>query len=157
MISVLICIAIAIALFVSAYIARRRFGLLGLALATGSLLSVIWAFDAGMVASIFGIQPSELSAAIISVIIILLPAFVLLFHGYTYRTIIGRVIGASLFTLLAMAFLVEPLNTIMSPSGAGADIYKWLVNNESLVIGSGLIAAVADIFLTKPVGASKKR
>ncbi len=157
MISLMICGLIAVALFVSAYIAKRRFGLLGLALASGSLLSVIWAYDAGLVVSIFGISPSKMVSAITSMVIILLPAFVLLFHGYTYKGRIGRFIGAGLFMALAMAFLVEPLGQMMKPSGFGVDLYDWLVNNKSLIIGSGLIAAVVDIFLTKPIGDKKKR
>jgi hypothetical protein len=154
---ILICILIASALFVSAFMARRRFGLLGLALAAGSLLSGIWAFDVGLIVGAFGISAGPISSAVISALIILLPAGVLLFHGYTYKTLVGRVVGASLFTLLAFAFLIEPLGHILVLQGDGANIYNWLVNNRTFIIGAGLIAAVVDLFLTKPVWQPKKK
>lgn len=154
---VLICIIISVALFVAAFVAKRRFGLLGLALATGSLLSGIWGYDAGLVASGFGIPSGPLSSAIIFALIVLLPAGILLFHGYTYKTLISRVIGASLFTVLALAFLIEPLGHVLILQGYGADIYNWLANNRTFIIGAGLIVAVVDLFLTKPISSSDKK
>jgi len=153
----LICLFIAILLFISAFMARRRFGLLGLALAAGSLLSVIWAYDAGLIVGAFGIPSGPATEAVILMIIILLPAGVLLFHGYTYKTLLGRIVGASLFTLLALAFLIEPLGHVLALRGDGANIYRWLVNNKSFIIGAGLIFAVIDLFLTKPVQPPNKK
>lgn len=154
---ILIFLGLAIVLFVASFIHKRRFGLLGLTLAAGSLLSGIWGYNAGLVASAFGVPSGPSATAIILSIIILLPAGVLLFHGYTYSTLIGRVIGASLFTLLALAFLVEPLGHILMPQGLGADVYNGLVNNRTVIIGAGLTIAVIDLFLTKPAHLSDKR
>lgn len=154
---ILICIVIAAVLFVSAFMHKRRFGLLGLALAAGSLLSGIWGYDVGLIASGLGIPSGPLTSAIILSLIILLPAAILLFHGYTYNTLIGRVVGASLFTLLALAFLIEPLSHILMPQGLGADAYNWLMNNRTIIIGTGLIIAVVDLFLTRPAHLSDKR
>ena len=154
---ILICIVIALALFISAYITKRRFGLLGLALAAGSILSDIWGYTAGLVASFFGLPSGPVTSAAILAIIILLPAGILLLHGYTYRTLIGRVIGASLFTLLALAFLVEPLGHVLNLSGYSADAYNWLSGNRTVIIGFGLIIAVIDLFLTKPAHLSDRR
>ena len=39
---VLVFLAVAIALFVGAFISKRRFGLLGLALTAGATLSTLW-------------------------------------------------------------------------------------------------------------------
>ena len=119
---ILICVAIAVLLFVSAYLTRRRFGLLGLALAAGSILSGIWGYDAGFIASGLGFPTGSLTTAVTLAIIVLLPAGVLLFHGYTYKTFIGRIVGAALFTLLALAFLIEPLGHVLMPQGFGADV-----------------------------------
>ncbi|HRN90613.1 MAG TPA: hypothetical protein PK265_01975 [Candidatus Saccharibacteria bacterium] len=152
---ILICVAIAVLLFVSAYLTRRRFGLLGLALAAGSILSGIWGYDAGLIASGLGFPVGSLTTAVTLAIIVLLPAGVLLFHGYIYKTFIGRIVGAALFTLLALAFLIEPLGHVLMPQGFGADVYNWLSQNRTAIIGGGLIAAVIDLFLTKP--ASEKR
>jgi len=154
---ILICIIIALALFMSAFITKRRFGLLGLALATGSILSGIWGYNAGLVASFFGIPSGSITSAVVLALIILLPACILLFHGYTYRTLIGRVVGASLFTLLALAFLVEPLGHVLLLQGYSANAYDWLLNNRTVIIGFGLIIAIVDLFLTKPARLSDKR
>jgi len=154
---ILICIVISLALFVAAFITKRRFGLLGLALAAGSLLSKIWGYDAGLIAGVFGIPSGPFTSAVITALIILLPAGILLFHGYTYRTLVGRVTGAGLFTLLALALLVEPLGHILVLQGFGSDVYTWLVNNRSIIIGVGLIVAVIDLFLTKPAHLSDRR
>ena len=147
---------IAIGLFVAAFVTKRRFGLLGLALAAGSLLSGIWGYDAGLLASAIGVPSSPLSSAIILSIIVLLPAFLLLFHGYRYKTVFGRLIGASLFTILAMTFLIEPISHMLILQGQALTTYTWLVNNKDLIIGAGLIIAVVDIFLTKPAKPSEK-
>jgi len=154
---ILICIVIAILLFVAAFITRRRFGLLGLALAAGSLLSGIWGYDAGLITDSLGAPSGSLTTAITMSLIVLLPAGVLLFHGYTYKTLVGRVIGASLFTLLALAFLIEPLGYVLALQGFGANVYSWLVNNRTAIIGVGLIIAVVDLFLTKPAHSSDRR
>lgn len=153
----MICIAIAIVLFIAAFITKRRFGLLGLALSAGSILSGIWDYNAGLIASCLGIPSTPMTSAIILAVIILLPAVVLLFHGYTYKTLVGRLVGASLFTLLALAFLVEPLEHTIVLNGFGLNVYTWLVENRTVIIGFGLAVAVVDLFLTKPAHLSDRR
>ena len=142
---------LAVVLFVSAFIARRRFGLLGLALAAGSILSTIWSFDAGLVVGALGLFPSgPLTTAITLSLIVLLPAIVLLFHGYTYKHIVSRIIGALLFTLLALAFLVEPLGFALPLEGFGASVYSQIVTYKEVIISVGMVFAVIDLFFTKP-------
>lgn len=154
---IFVFIAIAVVLFVLSYIHKRRFGLLGLALAAGSLLSGIWGYDVGLIVSGLGVPSRPLTSAIILSLIILLPAGILLFHGYTYNNVIGRTIGAGLFTILALAFLVEPLGHVLMPEGIGSDVYNWLTDNRTIIIGVGLTIAVFDVFLTKPPRLSDKR
>ena len=149
---------VATLLFVAAYIAKRRFGLLGLALAAGATLSGIWSFDAGLIVGSIGIFPSgPLTTAITLAIIVLLPAVVLLFHGYTYKSYIGRVVGALMFTALAGAFLVEPLGFALPLDGVGNDIYGWLVRYKDAIISVGMVFAVVDLFLTKPAYMNSNR
>lgn len=149
---------IAVVLFVAAFLAKRRFGLLGLALAAGSLLSTIWNVDAGLVVASIGFFPSgPLTTAITLGLIVLLPAIVLLFHGYTYKKLPGRIFGALLFTLLASAFLIEPLGFGLSLEGAGATVYAWLIEYKNVIISIGMVIAVIDLFLTKPVSNSSEK
>jgi len=152
----MIYLIIAAVLFVVAFISKCRFGLLGLALSAGSLLSGIWTYNAELVLAFLGVSSELLTTATISAVIILLPAGLLLFHGYAYKNSMGRVVGAALFTLLALAFLIEPLGYVLVPQGLAANLYDWIMVNRDMVIGVGLVLAVLDLFFTKPVRSPKK-
>jgi hypothetical protein len=157
MIVIAIFVAIAVLLFAAAFIANRRFGLLGLALAAGSIISGIWNYDAGLVVSSTGLVPSgPLTDAIVLSLLVLLPAAVLLFHGYSYKTLFGRAIGAALFTLLALAFLVEPIGHVLVLEGPSAQAYQWLVVHKEVIISLGMVFAVIDLFFTKPAHLAEK-
>jgi hypothetical protein len=148
---IVVCSIVAVLLFAAAFVTRRRFGLLGLALAAGSILMGIWGSTAELIVGAAGFKYSPLTNGITLGIVVLLPAIVLLFHGSTYKSTIGRLVGAALFTLLALAFLIDPIGRVLTLQGYGAVAYLWLVNHKSLIIGGGLIIAVLDLFLTKPV------
>jgi hypothetical protein len=151
MIVVAIFAALAVALFLGAFMSKRRFGLLGLALTAGATLSNIWSYDAGLVVSSTGLVPDgPLTNAIALSLIVLLPAIVLLFHGYTYKENAARVIGSLLFMMLALAFLVEPIGFALPLQGVAADVYSWLVANKELIISIGVVLAIVDLFFTKP-------
>jgi len=145
-----VLIGIAIILFVAAYVTKRRFGLLGLGMAAGSIISGIWGYEAGLVASVFGISSGSIATSAATMATILLPAIILLFRGSGYKTIVGQVAGAGLFMILAMAFISEPLGHILTVQGFGASAYAWLLTNRMMIIGFGLILAIIDLFLMKP-------
>jgi len=147
----LVIIVIVIILFAAAFITKRRFGLLGLALAAGSIISGIWGYEAGLIPSLFSIPAGSITSTVVASVLILLPAGVLLFHGYHYKSLIGRIIGASLFTILATAFLIEPISRVIVLQGANSEVFTWILRNKDTIIGIGLVVAVIDLFLTKPV------
>jgi hydrogenase/urease accessory protein HupE len=139
---------LAILLFAGAFVSKRRFGLLGLALTAGATLSTIWSYDAGLVISSTGLVPDgEITTAVTLSLIVLLPAIVLLFHGYAYKSVFGRVIGALLFTCLALAFLLQPVSLAL-PQEATVEIIKD--NYRDVIISVGVVFAVIDLFFTKP-------
>ncbi len=151
MIVILVFAALAVALFLGSFITKRRFGLLGLALTAGATLSTIWSYDAGLVVSSTGLVPDgPYTNAIVLSLIVLLPAIVLLFHGYTYKENAARVIGSLLFTVLALAFLIEPIGIALPLSGMAADVYGWLKNHREVIISVGVVLAIIDLFFTKP-------
>ena len=154
---VVIFAAIALALFALSFVSRRRFGLLGLALATGSILSNLWGDNASFVVSALGFRSSPITTAITLSAIVLLPSILLLFHGYAYKSFVGRAIGALMFTLVALAFLVQPLGYALMLQGFGASAYSWLVQNKDLIISFGMIFAVVDLFFTKPAHLAEKK
>jgi hypothetical protein len=154
---IVVFVITAITLFIAAFINKRRFGLLGFALAAGSFLSVIWGHDAELVVAVFGFRSSSLTSAVVAAVLVLLPAILLLFHGFTYKTLTGRVIGAGLFTVLALAFLVDPLGRALITTGIGSDVYNWFIVNKNAIIGAGLSVAVVDLFFTKSFNSDDKR
>jgi len=148
---IVVIIIVAILLFLGAFFSRRRFGLLGLALTAGATLSTLWSQDAGYLLSATGlISDGPLTNAVALSIVVLLPAIVLLFHGYTYKTMFGRIIGATLFMVLAVAFLVEPLGYALNLSGGAAEIYEQIVANKGIIVSAGVVIAIIDLFFTKP-------
>lgn len=156
--SLLVCFVIILLSFIATYFSKRRFGVLGLALAAGYILSDIWQYDAGLLASFLSIPSGFMTTMIISVIITLLPPAILMFAGNTYKKQYSRVLGSILFSLLVLAFLVEPLSRAMLPVGFGSFAYIWLIDNRLILIGGGLVLAIVDIMLTKkPLELSKKR
>ena len=151
MIVVMIFAAIAIALFAGAFLSKRRFGLLGLALTAGATLSSMWSYDAGLVLSGTGLVPDgPLTNAVALSLIVLLPAILLLFHGYTYKGLLPRIVGSALFAILALAFLVEPIGFALPLTGAANEAYTLLIQNKNTIISIGVVLAVVDLFFTKP-------
>lgn len=152
MVPLVIFSVIAIILFMGAFISKRRFGLLGLALTAGATVSTIWSYDAGLIVSSTGLVPDGvITQAVTQSVVVLLPAFLLLFHGYAYKNNMSRAIGAFLFTVLALAFLVVPIGYALPLDGFGATVYAKCVEYKDAVISIGVILAIIDLFFTKPV------
>lgn len=157
MIPIIVFAAVAAILFVGAYMSRRRFGLLGLALTAGATLSSLWTYDAGLLVSSLGVVPEGvITQAVTQSLVVLLPALLLLFHGYSYKSKLSRLIGSLLFTVLALAFLVEPIGYALPLSGFGATVYETLKQYRAVIISVGVVLAVIDLFLTKPAHLAEK-
>lgn len=142
----IVFIVVLVLLFLLAYFTKRRFGVLGLALAAGSMLSELWAEkltplvrDAGLI-----VQNPPL-ITVVSVLLVLLPALFLLFSGPSYRTGLRRVFGSLLFAALAFALLVEPLGSALVLQAEGRTIYEFFVENRVYIVTVGLIIAVFDL------------
>ena len=142
----IVFIVVLILLFALAYLTKRRFGVLGLALAAGSMLSELWAAeltpivrDAGLV-----VQNPPL-ITVVSVALVLLPALCLLFSGPSYRDTHKRVFGAFLFAALAFALLIEPLGSALVLQAEGRMIYEFFADNQVYIVTVGLIIAVLDL------------
>lgn len=149
-IPVIVFAGLAILLFAGAFISKRRFGLLGLALTAGATLSTLWSYDAGLIVSGTGLLPDGvITQATTQSLVVLLPAILLLFHGYAYKNIISRIIGSLLFTVLALAFLIEPIGFALPLEGTGAQVYDTIRNYKDAIISVGVILAVVDLFFTK--------
>jgi hypothetical protein len=117
----------------------------------------MWADTAGLVVASTGyIRQTPLTEAIILSLIVLLPAILLLFHGYSYKNLFSRIIGSLLFAVLALAFLIEPIGHVLVLEGIGATVYHQIVDYKDVIISAGVIFAVIDLFFTKPAHVSEK-
>jgi hypothetical protein len=156
--AIVVLLVIILALFAGAFLSRRRFGLLGLGLAAGAIISPIWTDNAGFVISATGVIPEgPLINALATTILILVPAVLFMFHGQTNHTLFGRIIGSLLFTLLATAFLTQPIGAALILSGPAQTVYQWFISYRDLIVSFGVAAAIADLLLTKASRKSEKK
>ena len=150
MIVPIVLVSLAVLLFLGAFISKRRFGLLGLALTAGATLSTMWSYDAGLIVSSTGLVPDgPLTNAVALSLVVLMPAIILLFHGYKYKSLFSRFIGSLLFTILALAFLLEPIGFALPLEGMSAYLYNQAVSYKELIISVGVVLAIVDLFFTK--------
>ncbi len=143
-------------LFALAYFTKRRFGVLGLALCAGSLLSTMWTaqvtplvHDAG-----FQLLAPPLSS-VVAAGLVLLPAIILLFSGPSYKRTWQKVIGASAFALLSTSLLLTPLGNSLSLDEMGQSYYTFLVENKSIIITATITFALFDLLTLKTPRRSK--
>jgi hypothetical protein len=143
-------------LFVLAFVTKRKFGVLGLALAAGSMLSELWATQLTPVVEKAGLEvQSPPLITVVSVVLVLLPALVLLFSGPSYHDKPRRIIGALLFAALAFALLIEPLGSALVLEGQGKAIYQFFDTNRVYIVTAGLVIAIVDLLSTHTTKAHK--
>lgn len=148
----IIFIALVIVAFILIFLTKRRFGVLGLALAAGAILSQLWVGDLTPLVAHAGIKliqpPLE---SVVAAVVTVTPALLLLFSGPTYRSMAWRVIGGLIFAALAVAFLLEPLSSALVINGPGKPVYHFFVENKMMIISLGLIVSLLDVLATKSV------
>lgn len=137
-------------LFAATYFTHRRFGVLGLALCAGSILSVMWTDDVTPLVQRAGVE--LLSPPLTSVVatgLVLLPAVILLFSGPTYSKFLPRLLGSAAFALLAAALLLQPLYNGLVLDDTGKHVYDLLLHNRNLIITAAITYAIFDILTLK--------
>jgi hypothetical protein len=148
---VVIFVIIVVALFVIAFATKRRFGVLGLALAAGAMLSSLWTKELTPLVEQSGVVSIALPplASLVAAALVLLPAVLLFFSGPVYKDKGSRVIGSLAFAVLALALLLEPLGSALVLQDIGKQIYDFFVENKVYIVTVGLVFALFDILATK--------
>ena len=160
--TLMIIFVIALSLFAVAFFSKRRFGILGLALAAGALLAEQLTHDVSSILehNNVPVQPLSFTAAA-SVGLILLPALVLLVSGPAYRSKVSAAIGSVAFALLATVLILGPLTTALPALEPQVwDALQFIAKYQSLLIAVAVIGAVLDTWLThnaKPKAGDKKK
>lgn len=146
----MVLIVVLAVLFSIAFLTKRRFGALGLALAAGSILSSLWATELTPAVYEAGLNiVSPPLPTVVGVVLVLLPAVALLFKGPTYKDTTRRVAGAMAFGLLASAFLLPVLGDALVLEGDGKKIYDMIADYRAWIVTAGLVFAVIDLMSTK--------
>jgi len=142
----IVFVIVLVLLFALAFMTKRRFGVLGLALAAGSMLSELWAAKLTPLVRDVGLEVTNPPLiTLVSITLVLLPALLLLFSGPSYHSTPRRVIGATLFASLAFALLVEPLGSALVLQDQGRAIYEFFHENRVYIVTVGLIIALLDL------------
>jgi hypothetical protein len=148
---VAVLVALVGLLFTAAYFTRRRFGMLGLALCAGFLLSTMWTSDIVVFLQDSGVELlTPPIASVVATIVTLVPAVALLLSGPKYATRWQRLVGAGAFALLAVSFLLTPLHSTLMLDGTGKTIYEMLIDNRDIIITAAIMYAVYDWMAYKP-------
>jgi hypothetical protein len=145
-----ILLLLAASLFVIAFLTKRRFGVLGLALAAGAMLSSLWVADLTPVVAQAGLvlvkPPLE---SVVAAALILLPALLLLTSGLSYHSGMQRFVGALLFAVLATTLLLEPLGSALIIEGQGESVYDFLTTYHATIVTACLVVAIIDVIIAK--------
>ena len=132
-------------LFRLAFLTMRRFGVLGLALAAGAIMSELWVGDLTPLVAQTGIvilrPPLE---SLVAATLLLLPAAFLFISGPVYRGMRSRVTGALLFALLAVFLMLDIFESALVIEGVGQTIFTGLTDWRMLGTSALLILAIFD-------------
>lgn len=136
---------IVLVLWVLGFISRRRFGVLGLALAAGALMSMLWSSELiGLVEQANLTLASVSTAGLVSAALVLLPAFLLLFSGPAYRSKKGRAVGATLFAVFATVLIVEPFSSALVLDSVSRSVFDEVAQYQVQIATAGVVIALVD-------------
>lgn len=146
--TVIVSLVIALALFGLAFLSRRRFGVLGLALTAGALLASQMTKDLSKLIAQHDIPVEPLSAiSAASIFLTLLPALILLLSGPSYKKRKQAITGAVAFTIMAMLLILGPLTSSLPPDQLMDPLVRWVAEYSSLLLAVAIGAAVTDVWM----------
>lgn len=150
---VVLFLAIVFVVAAGAFLSGRRFGILAVGLAVGSVLSELWASELAKLVASFGVATPLLPVGVWSAVgLLLLPVVLLLMSGPRQQNKMWRLASAVGVGLLAAAFLVVPLGRFMTLEGDVLQVYQILKSYWTYVVTIGLVIGVADVFMTHSGG-----
>ena len=147
--TLVIIVAIALALFGLAFVTKRRFGVLGLGLAAGAILAQSWSREAAHWLSDNHIPVQPLSHFTAStLLLILLPALLLLIGGPKYTERKYAIIGSACFALLGTMLLIGPLTTDLPTADSSIHVaLVFIARWQNVLIAVGIALAIIDMLL----------
>jgi len=142
-----IIIVVLLALFILAFLSRRRFGYLGLGLTAGIILSGQSYDFLETFFSVFNEFYGDLSPSqITSILLCIVPSLILMLSGPKYHGTKMRLIGALMYLVMA-AFAILPF--IMSSLNLPNEVNNFIMSSHTIVISIGIVISIIDCFLTR--------
>lgn len=144
--------------FVLAFLSKRRFGTLGLALAAGALLAnqlTVWL--AGNLTNFdvyTGVLPEKVAA---NIALTLLPALALLISGPAYVKRKQAAVGAAAFAAMATMLILAPLASVLPSDENNRTILSFIANYNDVILTALIVFAIVDAWLTHNVTSHKKK
>lgn len=134
--------------FLAAFFAGRRFGVMALSLAVGSLLSSWWGgWLAGLLNNFGMAVPGIPSTILATLILLLLPLVATLISGPKYGKKHKKIISAVAISVLLMALLIVPLGGFIKMDASSLAIYRTLSGVWRYLATAGFVFGVADLLL----------
>lgn len=147
-----------IVFFVLAFLSKRRFGTLGLALAAGALLAnqlTVWLAGNLTNFDIYtGILPEKVAA---NIALTLLPALALLLSGPAYVKRKQAVVGAAAFAVMATMLILAPLASVLPSDENSRTLLLFIANYNDIILTALIVFAIVDAWLTHNVTSHKKK
>lgn len=149
---ILVFAAMVALLFALSFVAKRRFGVLVLALLAGSLLANLWTEAlTPLVASTGIVTVRPPLSSIVALVVTLAPAFVLFLGGPAAHGKHERLIGSLIFALVATMLSFHWINDALVIDGAGRVLHDFLSQYQAIILTAGVIAAIMDVLMTHTV------
>ncbi|HEX6461899.1 MAG TPA: hypothetical protein VFZ58_01350 [Candidatus Saccharimonadales bacterium] len=151
-------LAIAFALlFLLAFATKRRFGVLGLGLTAGALLSEYWT---GGASSLLQQQGVELTVppleSVVAIALTLLPVLILFSSGPSYHQKPQQLVGSLLFAAMAFLILFPILESIFVIEPNMQSAISAINTYGTSLLALLIVLAIADTALAKTKRHSKK-
>lgn len=135
-------------LFLAAFLTKRRVGLLGLALASGSLLASLWVGNLTPLVAQAGVEIVRPPlSSLVATVLILLPVTLLFFRGNSVKGAVWRIVHSFVFAVLAIGFLLEPMSAALVVDEQAKPVFDFLTQYRTLIITGGIVLSVVDLML----------
>lgn len=137
-------------LFLTAFLTKRRVGLLGMALASGSLLAGLWVGSLTPLVAQAGVEIVRPPlSSLVATVLVLLPAVLLFFQGNSVKSVLWRIVHSLVFATLAIGFLLEPMSAALVVDERAKPVFDFLTQYRTLIITGGIILSVVDLMFSR--------
>ena len=138
-------IILALLLFFTAYVSKRRYGLAGLALVAGSIISASWTSYVTIALQEQGIRLlSPPLNVVVAIILIILPAIFLLVVGPKYHKKMQKILGSVLFALLGILLIIMAIMREAPDLMSDGQVGSMVTDSYAFIIVIGVTFAIID-------------